>query len=614
MSILEEIHSPADLKVLSEEELLSLCSEIREFLIQNVSQTGGHLSSNLGAVELTVAIHRVFDTDWDRLIFDVGHQSYVHKMLTGRMDRFDTLRKLDGMSGFPNPKESVHDAFIAGHASNSISVGVGMTRARTAAQKDYHIVTLIGDGALSGGMAYEGLSNGGQSREPMIVILNDNGMSINESVAGLSRPLARMRVRPAYLRFKSVYRSVMKHAPAVYRFLHKFKKRVKGMLLLSTIFEDLGYYYIGPVDGHDVRQMETVLSWAKQLKEPVLIHAITQKGKGYFAAEENPEAFHGVGSFDPETGKLPTSGADFSKCFGDAMIELAKEDSRICAITAAMESGTGLRLFAEKLPKQFIDVGIAEGHAVAMAAGMAKQGMVPVMAVYSTFLQRAYDMLIHDIALQKLHVVFGVDRAGLVGRDGETHHGVFDVDYLCSVPGMAVFAPSSFAELRSMLQMAVTELNGPAAVRYPRGGEGRFTDNTADRAAVVLQRGSDVTLVSYGIMINEVLAAAERLHDAGISVQVLKLNLLNPLDITLIENCVIRTGRLVVVEDVCAHGCIGERILAALAERGRAPKQAKLLNLGGGIVTHGDVKELRSRMGIDAEAIETAVQTMLQQQ
>lgn len=614
MSILEEIHSPADLKVLSNEQLISLCGEIREFLIQNVSQTGGHLSSNLGAVEITVAIHRVFDTDWDRLIFDVGHQSYVHKMLTGRMDRFDTLRKLDGLSGFPNPKESVHDAFIAGHASNSISVGLGMACARTAAQKDYHIITLIGDGALSGGMAYEGLSNGGQKREPMIVILNDNGMSINESVAGLSRPLSKMRVRPAYLRFKSVYRNVMRHMPGLYRLLHKFKKRLKGLLLLSTIFEDLGYYYIGPVDGHDVQQMETVLSWAKELKEPVLIHAITQKGKGYSAAEENPEGFHGVGSFDAETGDLPASSADFSKCFGETMLELAKDDSRICAITAAMESGTGLRRFAEELPQQFVDVGIAEGHAVAMAAGMAKQGMLPVMAVYSTFLQRAYDMLIHDVALQKLHVVFGVDRAGLVGRDGETHHGLFDVDYLCSVPGMAVFAPSSFVELRAMLKLAVTELNGPVAVRYPRGGEGQFKADTSDRTAVVLQRGSDVTLVSYGVMINEALVAAELLRDEGVSAQVLKLNLINPLDLPLIENCVIRTGRFVMVEDVCAHGCVGERILAGLAERGRAPKQAKLLNLGSGIVTHGDVKELRSRMGIDAYGIQAAVQAMLQQQ
>jgi 1-deoxy-D-xylulose-5-phosphate synthase len=611
LSILEEIHSPADVKALSSDQLDGLCGEIREFLIHSVSQTGGHLSSNLGVVELTVAVHRVFDTSKDRLVFDVGHQSYIHKMLTGRMDQFHTLRKLDGLSGFPNPRESRHDAFIAGHASNSISVGLGMARARTAERGNYHVITLIGDGALSGGLAYEGLSNAGQSGEPMIVILNDNGMSINKSVGGLSTPLSKMRVRPAYFRFKSVYRSIMKHLPALYRLFHKFKKRIKGLLLLSTFFEDLGYYYIGPVDGHDVQQMETVLRWAKRLHEPVLIHAITQKGKGYCVAEYDPEAFHGVGAFDPDTGELPASADNFSKQFGRTLTELAQKDERILAITAAMESGTGLHGFAQTFPDRFFDVGIAEGHAVAMAAGMAKQGMVPVMAVYSTFLQRAYDMLIHDVSLQRLHVVFTVDRAGLVGRDGETHHGLFDVDYLCSIPGMVLFCPSSFAELQTMLYMAIYSVKGPVAIRYPRGGEGVFQENTADHTAVFLQEGTDVTLVTYGVMVNEVLSAAKLLQAGGVSAQVLKLNCINPLDITLIQHGLEKTGCFVMVEEVCAHGCVGERILSTLAEQGNVPQKAKLLNLGNGIVTHGDVKELRARTGIDAQGIRNAVQELL---
>ncbi len=613
LSILETIHSPADVKQLSSAQLDVLCGEIREFLIHSVAQTGGHLSSNLGIVELTVAIHRVFNTAEDRLVFDVGHQSYVHKILTGRTEQFQTLRKLDGLSGFPNPRESVHDAFVAGHASNSISVGLGMARARTAKRAGYHVISLIGDGAMTGGLAYEGLSNAGQSGEPIIVILNDNGMSINKSVGGLSRPLSKMRVRPAYFHFKSAYRSIMKRFPFLYRLLHRLKKRIKGLLLLSTFFEDLGYYYIGPVDGHDVQQMEAVLQWAKQLKEPVLIHAITQKGKGYCVAEYDPEAFHGVGAFDPDTGELPASGDNFSKCFGRTLTRFAENDPRIFAITAAMESGTGLHEFAKTYPRRFFDVGIAEGHAVSMAAGMAKQGAVPVLAVYSTFLQRAYDMLLHDVALQQLHVVFAVDRAGLVGRDGETHHGLFDVDYLCSVPGMTVYCPSSFAELESMLRIAIYQVSGPVALRYSRGGEGSFQGDTASETAVLLKEGTDVTLVTYGVIVNEVLRAAVRLQqESGISVQVLKLNCINPLDTVLVQNCLARTGCFVMVEEVCAHGCVGERILSELAERGHVPQKAKLLNLGNGIVTHGDVNELRARTGIDAVGIQVAVQSLLQ--
>lgn len=396
MVYLDKIDLPRDIKSLSKDELDVLCGEIRQFLVDNLSRTGGHLASNLGAVELTVALHRVYDTSRDRLVFDVGHQCYIHKILTGRMDGFRDFRELDGMSGFPKPSESVHDAFIAGHASNSVSVALGMARARTAAGGDYDVAAVIGDGALNGGMAFEGLSDAGQSGEPLVIILNDNGMSINQGVGGLADMLSRMRTKPEYINFKRWYRGIVGTGSRLYRFTHEVKRWIKDRVIPDNIFDNFGFEYLGPMDGHDIAKMETALRWAREQKRPCLIHVITKKGQGYLPAENHPAQFHGIGAFDVRSGEPCKVAEDFSTVFGDALLALGREDRRVTAITAAMTEGTGLSQFFRELPGQFYDVGIAEEHACAMAAGMASQGLIPVLAIYSTFLQRSYDMLIHD--------------------------------------------------------------------------------------------------------------------------------------------------------------------------------------------------------------------------
>lgn len=610
MSILERINSSNDIKKLPEEELEPLCQELRDYMISSISRTGGHLASNLGAVELTVALHRVYDTSRDCVVFDVGHQSYVHKIITGRRDSFCTLRQHGGLSGFPKPYESEDDAFIAGHASNSVSVALGMARARTLSHADYDVAAIIGDGALSGGLAYEGLANAAASGEPLVVILNDNNMSINENVGGTAHLLESLRVRPGYISFKRWYRDVFTKLPGLYKFNHAIKEWLKKRLLPGNVFSGMGMYYLGPVDGHDIGKLETVIRWARELRKPVLVHVVTQKGKGYKYAEEHPEKFHGVGRFDIETGELHDSGDCFSAKMGESLSRLADNDGRIIGITAAMSSGTGMDVFSAAHPDRFFDVGIAEGHAVSMAGGMAKQGMVPVFAVYSSFLQRGYDMLIHDIALQNLHVVFCVDRAGLVGSDGETHHGVFDVSYLSSVPDMTVLCPASYAELETMLRAAIYDINGSVAIRYPRGGEGKYTAcNTAPET--LLREGRDVTLVCYGIMTNEVLDAAERLAAEGISAEVIKLSMIKPPDFDLVMLSLRKTGKLLISEDVCEAGCVGSRILEEAAINEIHVRAAKLLNLGEGIVPHGTVAELLHDFGLDADGIVSAAMEMM---
>lgn len=610
MSILERINSSNDIKKLPEEELEPLCQELRDYMISSISRTGGHLASNLGAVELTVALHRVYDTSRDRVVFDVGHQSYVHKIITGRRDSFCTLRQHGGLSGFPKPYESDDDAFIAGHASNSVSVALGMARARTLSHADYDVAAIIGDGALSGGLAYEGLANAAASGEPLVVILNDNNMSINENVGGTAHLLESLRVRPGYISFKRWYRDVFTKLPGLYKFNHAIKEWLKKRLLPGNVFSGMGMYYLGPVDGHDIGKLETVIRWARELRKPVLVHVVTKKGKGYKYAEEHPEKFHGVGRFDIETGELHDSGDCFSAKMGESLSRLADNDGRIIGITAAMSSGTGMDVFSAAHPDRFFDVGIAEGHAVSMAGGMAKQGMVPVFAVYSSFLQRGYDMLIHDVALQNLHVVFCVDRAGLVGSDGETHHGVFDVSYLSSVPDMTVLCPASYAELETMLRAAIYDINGSVAIRYPRGGEGKYTAcNTAPET--LLREGRDVTLVCYGIMTNEVLDAAERLAAEGISAEVIKLSMIKPPDFDLVMRSLRKTGKLLISEDVCEAGCVGSRILEEAAINEILVRAAKLLNLGEGIVSHGTVAELLHDFGLDADGIVSAAMEMM---
>ncbi|MCI8909296.1 MAG: 1-deoxy-D-xylulose-5-phosphate synthase [Oscillibacter sp.] len=610
--ILEHIQSPADVKELPAAQLPQLCQELRAFLLRNVSQTGGHLASNLGAVELTVAIHRVFDTASDRLVFDVGHQCYVHKALTGRQELFSTLRKFEGLSGFPKPHESVHDAFIAGHASNSVSVALGMARARTLQGKDYNVLALIGDGALTGGLAYEGLNNAGASGEPLVVILNDNGMSIAPNVGAITSHLSRLRSKPAYYHFKKWYRGLFGKRPArnvLYRFNHRIKTTLKKAFFPgSTLFEDMGFTYLGPIDGHDLPRLCDMLQWARELNSPVVVHVHTVKGRGFSFAEKDPGKFHGVGPFDPETGLLKKEPAEnFSDQMGKTLISCAAEDPRVCAVTAAMTDGTGLSAFAKSFPERFFDVAIAEGHGVSMAAGLAAQGMLPVFAVYSTFLQRGYDQLIHDVSLERLHVVLAVDRAGLVGADGETHHGCFDALYLSEIPGFTVLCPSSFAELRSMLRQALFQAEGPVAVRYPRGGEGVFQGDTSSRSLVCQREGGDVTLLGYGILINQLLEAAELLEREGIQAEVLKLNQISPLDGTTLEAAVSPEKPLLVLEDCFGAGCVGQRVAAILAERGRTPCRLILKNLGKTFAPEGSVAELNRRFGLDAAGVAEAV-------
>ncbi len=601
-----------DLKTIDDQQAADLCDRLRGAILGTVSRTGGHLASSLGTVEITVAIHRVFDLTRDRLVFDVGHQCYSHKLLTGRAPRFDTLRSLGGVAGYPKPEESVTDAFIAGHASNAVSVALGMARARTLQNKNYHVLALLGDGALTGGLAYEGLSNAGQSGEKLLVILNDNGMSITQNVGGMSRYLARQRLRSQYLSFKKGYRRVMDATfvgRKLYKFNHRVKTAIKDALLPCSMFENMGFTYLGPVDGHNVKLLTRLLRYARDgVEGPVLLHIKTVKGKGFPPAEAAPDRFHGVGPFDLATGELTApAGPSYSSVFGQALTELARKDRRVCAITAAMRSGTGLDGFAQAFPQRFFDVGIAEGHGVSMAAGMAQQGLVPVFAVYSSFLQRGYDMLLHDVAISRLHVVLAVDRAGLVGEDGETHHGVFDVAYLSSVPGMTVLAPGCFRELRDMLAWAVERCTGPVAVRYPRGGEGDYRGAFDGGKTLRLREGKDVTLVTYGDTVNPVLEAERALRAQGVEAEVFKLQCVRPADWAPVLASVRKTGRVLVAEECAAQGCVGRELAAQLALAGVEVRSLTLCNTGEGFVTHGSVRDLRRLCGLDGATIETRV-------
>ena len=603
MNLLNQINSREDLLAVPEDQLPQLCEEIRQFLIENVSRTGGHLASNLGIVELAVELERVFDSSTDRILYDVGHQSYVHKILTGRRDEFTGLRTFGGMAGFPKPTESDSDPFVAGHASSSVSTALGMARARTLLGQHYNVVAVMGDGALTGGLAYEGMNDAGESNEPLIVILNDNGMSITPNVGGIAEHMSLLRTRPGYFRMKRAYRTVCNTMPggkAVYRFTHKIKQRWKHMLLGSTVFEEMGFEYYGPVDGHDLKKLDYMLRLVKKTTKPVILHVITTKGKGYRPAEENPDVFHGIGPFDPKTGRpLDEGSVTFSDTFGKTMCDLGQEEPRICAITAAMVHGTGLSEFFEKFPKRSFDVGIAEGHAVSMAGGLAKQGMIPVVAIYSTFLQRAYDMILQDVAMQNLHVIFAVDRAGLVGHDGETHQGAFDVSFLRTVPGMQILSPSNQAELRKMLRKAILEMEGPVAVRYPRGGDGKFTRVASHP---VLRKGKDITIISYGTLINEALEAASILKKDGISAEVLKLDSVKPFDLDIISASVKKTGHLVVAEESISIGCAGREISGLLRRQGLLVPSG-FCNIGHHFVQHGDLDSLYRLVGIDAESM-----------
>ncbi len=596
------------LRGMSPKELTGLCQDIRQTLVDTVSQTGGHLSSNLGIVELTVALHHEFDLKKDQIVWDVGHQCYVHKLLTGRMDRFDSLRQEGGITGFPAPSEHPTDTFIVGHSSTSVSAANGLAKAKTLLNENGYVIAVIGDGALTGGLAYEGLCNAGRSKDKLIVILNDNRMSINGNVGYVARHLSHMRSRPRYLRFKFGLEWILKHIPLIgspcYRALLRMKNRLKTMVYRnSTIYEEMGFYYLGPVDGHDLEALQKAFSAAKSVGRPVFMHVETVKGKGYSHAEKSPDVFHGISGFDASTGKIPPSKASFSSTMGDTLTDLAKEDKRICAITAAMTGGTGLSGFAATYPKRFFDVGIAEEHAVTFSSGMAVGGLLPVFAVYSTFLQRSYDQLVNDTAIMGNHIVLAIDRAGLVPDDGETHQGIFDIPFLRTVPGMTVYAPASFEELRLQLKHAIYQDFGPVAVRYPKGGEPvEASDYQPEDKPYQLfpSKNTDVLLITYGTLFFEAVKAAAAMENKGKSVSILKLNRIIPIEFDTLQT-IAGYKRVMIFEESSVSGSVGEYIAGQMA----------LLGFRGQIELHGitpfvgacKVDAARHRFHLDAEGM-----------
>ena len=613
MRILENIQGHQDLIALSSKQRKQLCEEIRKFLVSSVSKTGGHVSSNMGVVELTVALETVFDTTVDRLVFDVGHQSYIHKILTGRQQDFSSLRQFGGIAGFPKPSESITDAFVAGHASSSVSIALGMARARTMQNEDYHVIALIGDGAATGGMAYEGLSDAAVSKEPMIVILNDNALSIDQNVGGMASHLRQLRSKEKYWGMKRSYRKFVLKLPGgrhIYRFTHNVKDRIRRMLVPTTIFESMGFTYLGPVDGHDTEQLITLLRIAKDMHCPVLIHAMTQKGRGYIPSEEHPKLFHGIGKFDPETGlPLKKSAPTFSEAFGKTMISLANEDAKVCAITAAMPGGTGLLEFKQTYPQRMFDVGIAEEHAMSMAGGLAKQGMTPVVALYSTFLQRAYDMILQDICMLNLPVILAIDRAGLVGEDGETHHGIYDIGFLRHAPGMQILCPVSLTEIETMLRWAVKSRQGPVAIRYPRGGDGAYKGNDWDdgnHSVCIHRTGKDLTIITYGTLLNNVLSAAQILSGHGVEATVIRLMRVNPLTSEELLSVMPTSAYVFVAEEIAGNCGIREHISCLLREA-NPNYNVDGIDFGTQYIQHGAVDKLYDYYGMSPEKMAQSI-------
>ena len=605
--ILDTINSPADVKALNSDQLVQLAAEIRAFLIESVSKTGGHLASNLGVVELTLALHRVFNLPEDKLVFDVGHQSYIHKIITGRKNRFDTLRREGGLAGFPKTAESEYDCFNTGHSSTSVSAALGIARARDLAKETHHVIALIGDGALTGGLAYEALCDAGRESGNLIVILNDNQMSISDNVGGMSEYLSKIRTQPSYLHAKSKTEQILsKNAvgKGVAAALRATKNAIKKVLLPANIFDELGFTYLGPVDGHNLEKTEMMLRRAKQTPGPVLVHVCTVKGKGYAPAENAPQYFHGVSKFDSADGEACTKQKkqDYSAVFGESLSRLAQEDKRVVAISPAMTLGSGRGAFAAQYPDRFFDVGIAEAHAVTSAAGLAISGKVPVVSVYSSFLQRAYDQIIHDVAMQNLHVVFAIDRAGVVGADGETHQGVFDLAFMRHTPNMTVLAPCNFEDMDAMLRYAVQAVDGPVALRYPRGNV-QAKLPCVFRAGVTdcVREGDAATVVAVGTLAHEAILAAEQAAQQGIQADVLVLRQVWPLETEVILKSVRKTKRLLVVEDGVRAGGIGEAIGSILAAQG---VQAEFVHRGyDAFVTQAEVSSVYRRFGMDAKGI-----------
>ncbi|HOS68666.1 MAG TPA: 1-deoxy-D-xylulose-5-phosphate synthase [Bacillota bacterium] len=609
--MLDNINSPADLKKLSYQELEVLSKELRDYVIKVVSENGGHLASNLGVVELTLALHRVFDTPRDKIVWDVGHQSYIHKIITGRRKSFATLRKINGISGFPKKEESVYDAFETGHSSTSISAALGMAKARDLAGENYSVAAVIGDGALTGGMAFEALNHAGDFPTNLIVILNDNEMSISHNIGGLSNYLSKLRTEPLYFKMKSKIEAILNRIPVIGKSMFKtaeaMRDWMKYLLVPGVIFEELGFKYFGPIDGHDIRKLEDVIRRAKTYNGyPVLIHVVTVKGKGYSIAEDKPDIYHGISPFFIENGELKSkdSRKTYSEFFGDTLLKLADKDNKIVAVSAAMAEGTGLSGFASKYKERFFDVGIAEQHAVTFCAGLASQGFRPVFAVYSTFLQRAYDQIIHDVCMQKLNVVFAVDRAGIVGSDGETHQGVFDITYLRHIPNIRIMSPKDGNELSEMLEMALS-LEGPSAIRYPRGKAKKFefahTPLELGKSEVILE-GEDGVIISEGNMVSIALEVCEKLKKAGRNFTLVNARFIKPLDEELLVELSKKHKLIYTLEDNVISGGFGSSILELLS-RLKTDVDVRIIGYDDSFIPHGEKEELYSLKKIDSESV-----------
>lgn len=615
--IIDKVNWPEDVKMLTIKEKEELAEELREKTINAVSKTGGHLASNLGVVELTIALHSCFTMPEDKIVWDVGHQTYIHKMLTGRKDKFDTLRQMDGIAGFPRTAESEYDSFDTGHSSTSISVALGMARARDVLGEKHKVVAVIGDGAMTGGMALEALNDAGISKTNLIVVLNDNEMSISKNTGGLSMFLAKLRTKKAYINSNVSAKNFIRKIPVVgekiVTLTVKLKNSIKQLIIPKMYFENIGFRYLGPIDGHNIQDLEEIFNISKELDGPVLIHVLTKKGKGYKFAEENPNKYHSTSAFNIETGeKKSSTGKDYSKVMGDKLAELAKDDEKIVAVTAAMEDGTGLHKFAEEFPNRFFDVEIAEQHALGMVAGMAKEGLKPVIPIYSSFLQRGYDQLIHDIAMQELPVVICVDRAGIVGNDGETHQGILDLSFLNTVPKMNVVAPKNFEELEKMVVFAVN-FDKPIAIRYPRGGEGKYQFSKCEDIvlgkAEMLREGTDVTIVAIGKMVSYAMEAADELHKNGIEAEVINARFLKPLDNDIIVHSLEKTKRLVTIED----NVINCGLASSARDAFEKVDGARILNIGypDEFVKHGSVSDIEKKYGVDVQSIVKKVVELL---
>jgi 1-deoxy-D-xylulose-5-phosphate synthase len=617
---LADLRGPEGLRGLTLPELQDLAEEIRQVLLQTVSKTGGHLAPNLGTVELTLAMHTVFESPRDTFLWDVSHQSYPHKLVTGRFPQFHTLRQYKGIAGFTNPEESEHDHFHWGHASTSISAAVGMAKARDLMEEDYHVVAVIGDGALTGGMAYEALNHAGHDKTRVIVILNDNSMSIAPNVGGISRFLARVRTGPSYQAVKHRAAEMLKELPFIgsqtFEMVDRWKESIKHFLLPTMFFEDLGWTYLGPVDGHDIPALQAALRQAKAATEPVVVHVVTTKGKGVPYAEELPDKFHGGGPFDMATGQFLPGSTTYSEVFANALIKVAKADPRVVGITAAMPSGTALSRYEKEFPGRFFDVGIAEQHAVTFAAGLAKAGVRPVFAVYSTFLQRGYDQVVHDVCVQNLPVVFAIDRGGLV-EDGATHQGVFDIAYLRCVPNMTIGVPKDENELQHMLYTGLKYTGGPFAFRYPRSAvRGVILDAKLKELPIgkgeVLRRGSDVAILALGVWAPVALEAADALRAEGIDACVINPRWVKPLDGDLVEEVARKTEAVLVVEEGALAGGFGSAILELLAARGLTNVMVDRIGIPDKFVAHGKPKHFLEQFALSQEGIAAAVRTLLQ--